>query len=225
MQFEDFLAEFSADAINHQEFLLNALLAAFLSFLLGFFYSKYGSAIANRKSFSSNFMFLTLTTMLIIYIVKSSIALSLGLVGALSIVRFRAAIKEPEELVYLFFAISIGLGMGANQRVITVLAFVLFMSLLLIQKLAKGKKKLFTLECMYINISTRELTTDQINEVLSRYFTFIELKRMDHFNGKLDLSYIVESENIENIIKSKDQLLELSPNINFSFIEQKNLAI
>ena len=52
-------------------------------------------------------------------IVISSLALSLGLVGALSIVRFRAAIKEPEELVYLFFIIAIGLGCGANQLIIT----------------------------------------------------------------------------------------------------------
>ena len=62
---------------------------------------------------------LAVTTMFIITVVKSSLALSLGLVGALSIVRFRAAIKEPEELTYLFFAISIGLGLGADQRVVT----------------------------------------------------------------------------------------------------------
>ena len=57
---------------------------------------------------------------LIISIVKSSLALSLGLVGALSIVRFRAAIKEPEELVYLFFVISIGLSNGANQFLLSI---------------------------------------------------------------------------------------------------------
>ena len=50
-----------------------------------------------------------MTTMLIISIVKSSLALSLGLVGALSIIRFRAAIKEPEELAYLFLAIGISI--------------------------------------------------------------------------------------------------------------------
>ena len=56
-----------------------------------------------------------------IVIIKNSLALSLGLVGALSIVRFRAAIKEPEELVYLFLVIAIGLGCGAGQiKVITV---------------------------------------------------------------------------------------------------------
>ena len=60
-----------------------------------------------------------ITTTIVITIVKSSLALSLGLVGALSIVRFRAAIKEPEELVYLFLIISTGLGCGAGQIKIT----------------------------------------------------------------------------------------------------------
>lgn len=225
MQFEDFLSDFSTDAINHQQFLLYALLAALLSFLLGQFYQRYGSAIANRKSLGRNFMFLTLSTMLIIYIVKSSIALSLGLVGALSIVRFRAAIKEPEELMYLFFAIAIGLGMGAGQAVITVLAYVLIMSLLMIQAAVFRKKRLKTSESMYVNISTSELTAEKVNEVLSGLFTMVELKRMDHFNGKLDLSYIIETEAIENIILAKDQLLALSPKLNFSFLEQRNLAV
>ncbi len=225
MQFEDFLSDFSTDAINHQQFVLYALLAALLSFLLGQFYQRYGNSIANRKSLGRNFMFLTLSTMLIIYIVKSSIALSLGLVGALSIVRFRAAIKEPEELMYLFFAIAIGLGMGAGQAVITVLAYVLIMSLLMVQTAVLRQKRLKSSESMYVNISTSELTAEKVNEVLSGLFTMVELKRMDHFNGKLNLSYIIETEAIENIILAKDQLLALSPQLNFSFLEQRNLAV
>ena len=65
------------------------------------------------------------TTAFIISVVKSSLALSLGLVGALSIIRFRTAIKEPEELSYIFIAITIGIGLGANQVVITLIAFIL----------------------------------------------------------------------------------------------------
>ena len=57
-------------------------------------------------------------------IVKNSLALSLGLVGALSIVRFRAAIKEPEELVYLFLIIATGLGCGAGQLKITIVGII-----------------------------------------------------------------------------------------------------
>ena len=65
--------------------------------------------------------------------------MSLGLVGALSIVRFRAAIKEPEELVYLFFIIGIGLANGANQYLLSTIASVLVISILFIRKLISEK--------------------------------------------------------------------------------------
>jgi len=69
----------------------------------------------NREYFGNIFILLGVTTCSVIIIVKYSLALSLGLVGALSIVRFRAAIKEPEELVFLFLVIAFGLAFGANQ--------------------------------------------------------------------------------------------------------------
>ena len=100
-------------------FVANLLLSALLAWILGRVYVKFGTTLSNREQFGRNFLLVTTTTMLIITIVKSSLALSLGLVGALSIIRFRAAIKEPEELSYLFLAISVGLGFGAEQTVIT----------------------------------------------------------------------------------------------------------
>ena len=60
----------------------------------------------NVENSPKNFILLGIATCIVITIVKNSLALSLGLVGALSIVRFRAAIKEPEELVYLLFVIA-----------------------------------------------------------------------------------------------------------------------
>ena len=66
------------------------------------------------------FPLLTLVTIAVISVVKASLSLSLGLVGALSIVRFRAAIKDPEELVYLFLCIGIGLSLGSAQPWIAV---------------------------------------------------------------------------------------------------------
>lgn len=224
-KFEDFLGEFSVDALNHQQFLLNALLAALLAWLLSIFYSKYGRSVANRTAFSENFILLALVTMLVIYIVKSSIQLSLGLVGALSIVRFRAAIKEPEELVYLFLTIGIGLGMGANQTVITILAFVLIMAVLFIQALMKKRTTMKSPENMFLNISSKALTPQEVNTILSNLFSFVELKRMDQFKGKLDLSYIVETEDINQVVKAKEQLTEKDADINFSFMEQRNLAL
>lgn len=95
---------------------LNMLLGILLSSATMWFYTRFGKSLSNRARFAQTLPILTLITVLVISVVKSSLALSLGLVGALSIVRFRTAIKEPEELVFLFLAIGIGLGIGADQR-------------------------------------------------------------------------------------------------------------
>lgn len=224
MKFEDLLQDFGSDIVNNQHFILNALLAALLSYLLGRFYIRYGTTITNRKKFASNFMLLALSTMLIIFIVKSSIALSLGLVGALSIVRFRAAIKEPEELVYLFFVIGIGLGMGANQTTTTLLAFVLIISLLTIRHYLEKRSLLSAPENMVLNISTPALDIHKINEVLAKYFSLVELKRLDQNQGKQFLSYVVETDKLDHIVHAKEELIALSPELDFSFVEQRNLA-
>ena len=108
-----------ASEISISLFAFNLILSALLSFILSWVYIRYGRSLSNRRQFSENFFILTMTTMVIITVIKSSLALSLGLVGALSIIRFRTAIKEAEELAYLFLAISIGLGLGANQTKIT----------------------------------------------------------------------------------------------------------
>ena len=88
---------------------------------------------------------LGIATTIVITIVKSSLALSLGLVGALSIVRFRAAIKEPEELVYLFFIIGIGLANGANQFLVSILATSITISILYFRKIYNCSSFLFVI--------------------------------------------------------------------------------
>jgi len=224
VKFEDLLQDFGSDFVNNQHFILNALLAALLAYLLGRFYIRYGTTITNRKKFASIFMLLALSTMLIIFIVKSSIALSLGLVGALSIVRFRAAIKEPEELVYLFFVIGIGLGMGANQATITILAFVLIISILTIRTFLEKRTLLTPPENMVLNISTPSLDVHKINEVLAKHFSLVDLKRLDQNKGTLFLSYVVETDAMDKIVNAKDELIAQSPDLDFSFVEQRNLA-
>ena len=136
--FKEFLTSQSID-IPVFNFIINIIIAGFLAYLLGLIYVKYGRSLSNRRSFANNFLLLTVATMLIITIVKSSLALSLGLVGALSIVRFRSAIKEPEELTYLFIAIAIGLGFGADQRLITLIGFAVITILIWIKHYSTRK--------------------------------------------------------------------------------------
>ena len=126
---------------------IQVIIGLILSLILQFQYNKYGTNLSNRSRLSKLFPVLTLTIILIISVVKSSIALSLGLVGALSIVRFRTPIKEPEELIYLFLCISIGIGLGANQTIATVVIILLILIFIpfLKNKYSIDKKMFFLL--------------------------------------------------------------------------------
>ena len=150
---EKYIEEFNQN-IPLDEFFLNIIVVAILVSLLGLFYTRFGNSLSNRKKFADNFLPLGLATLLVIMIVKSSIALSLGLVGALSIVRFRAAIKDPEELTYLFFVIGIGLAGGANQPILAVIAFLVIISILFIRKIVSKKVAFKNENKMYVNIQT-----------------------------------------------------------------------
>ncbi|MGH9462482.1 MAG: DUF4956 domain-containing protein [Vicinamibacteria bacterium] len=101
---------------------VHMLVGGVLAIYIRELYKKCGTSLSNRQNFANIFPVLTMVTVVIIFVVKSSLALSLGLVGALSIVRFRTAIKTPEELVYLFFCIGVGLTLGAEYLLLTVVA-------------------------------------------------------------------------------------------------------
>ncbi|MEM9544634.1 MAG: DUF4956 domain-containing protein [Bacteroidota bacterium] len=223
MDFSNLIAEYTFEDIDLKIFLTNALVAALLSWLVSIFYKRYGSSVSNRSKFAENFILLALTTMLIITIVKSSIALSLGLVGALSIVRFRAAIKEPEELVYLFLVIAIGLGTGAEQTEITILAFVLIMSILIITKMTKKSSGFRNKNQMQLSITTPQIEVERINATLSG-LQIVDLKRMSQDKEKLYLSYTLEAKDVGQIIAIKDALMELSPDMEVSFVDNKNVS-
>lgn len=90
------------------------VLGGVLALYIRWLYRKFSSSPSDTDSITRVFPLLVIITTAVIMVVKSSLALSLGLVGALSIVRFRAAIKEPEELCYLFLCIAIGLSLGAE---------------------------------------------------------------------------------------------------------------
>ncbi len=97
---------------------LDVFLALAIAFVIGLFimqvYKKTFKGVMYSESFAISLIALCLITTLIILAVTSNIVLSLGMVGALSIVRFRSAIKEPIDIAYLFWAISAGIVIGAG---------------------------------------------------------------------------------------------------------------
>ena len=82
------------------------------------FRSKYIFSNDNKKVFSKNMFPFVLAMFLIVSVIKSSIALSLGLVGALSIIRFRTAIKEPGQLINLLILTSLSISLAAEKEIL-----------------------------------------------------------------------------------------------------------
>ena len=146
--------------IDLTTFLISLLTVAFLCFLIQIFYIRFSSTLSNRFNFSKTFIILGVTTCIVIMIVKNSLALSLGLVGALSIVRFRAAIKEPEELVYLFLIIAAGLGCGAGQLQITIVGIIFSLIIIYVYTLISKKEKIDYIDTINLAIIINQDISD-----------------------------------------------------------------
>ncbi len=108
---------------------VDVLLALGLAFVLGLFifiiYKKTYSGIMYSDSFGVSLIALSMITSLVIIAVTSNVVLSLGMVGALSIVRFRTAIKEPMDIAFLFWAIAVGIVLGAGLIALAIIGSVI----------------------------------------------------------------------------------------------------
>lgn len=98
---------------------IDVLIGLIISFLIGMFiyliYQKSFRGVVYSFNYNVSFVLMTMITTLIIMTISTNIVLSLGMVGALSIVRFRTAVKDPLDIVYMFWAISVGIATGAKQ--------------------------------------------------------------------------------------------------------------
>ena len=207
-------------------YILNILLTALLAYLLGILYDRYGNSLSNRNNFRKNFVVLAVTTMIIITIVKSSLALSLGLVGALSIVRFRTAIKEPEELTYLFLNIAIGLGFGADQKLATLVGFILI-ALYIVGNNIFYKKKKYDNQNLVVTLLTENPIKNQISiivSILNEQCTKVNLKRFDENKTMLEVSFIIEVDEFEQLNNIKESLQNKFDDLTVSFIDN-NMTI
>ena len=180
-ELENFFINSNID-IDFGNFFIALLLSLILAYLVKLTYMKVGRALNDKDYFSDTFIPLAIITTLVITVIKFSLALSLGLVGALSIVRFRAAIKEPEELVYLFFVIAIGLANGANQFLLAILATVIIIIFLSIRNIYQNKNKNrfeFNSDANILNINildNNKKDIDTIIKEIKKNFKYLKLK-------------------------------------------------
>ncbi|MCH9660390.1 MAG: DUF4956 domain-containing protein [Bacteroidetes bacterium] len=209
------------DTFSPFNYIAYILICSALLFLLAVVYNRYGNSISNRNQLSKVLMIVGLTTFIIISIVKSSLALSLGLVGALSIVRFRTAIKEPEELGFFFMAIAIGLGMGANQLFPTLIGFLVLMIIVIIQSRFTGsatitQNLLIAAPCTAENKTQR---IDAISKAVGTHSSQLEVKRIKLDGNNIAINFQVKVKSLKELTHINNSLLAIDPNIDSTFID------
>lgn len=121
MNLTEFLEQFQTLSLSPLEIILNLLITLLISLWVLFVYKKSYQTTVYNKSFAMTIPVSALVTTMVIMAVASNVVLSLGMVGALSIVRFRTAIKNPLDTIFLFWAIGVGITVGANSSVLALI--------------------------------------------------------------------------------------------------------
>ncbi len=222
------LKNFEID-IDFFSLIISIITSTICAYIIKFIYLKFGKSINNKENFSDTFVLLAITTTVVITVVKFSLALSLGLVGALSIVRFRAAIKEPEELIYLFLIIGIGLASGSGQHYIS---FVLTaVSYVVIYFDNRFRKKTFGIAAEILSIEINQNDYEKLQIKLKEFIDGsniqLDLKSITNVNSRLEIIYSIKNEtNIDNLNKFIDKFNNIGlENLNYSISKDVHLPL
>ncbi len=165
--------------------LISLVLAYALGMFIYFIYKKTYQGVVFSRSFGVSLIALTMISTFIILAVTSNVVLSLGMVGALSIVRFRTAIKDPLDVVYLFWAVGVGIVLGACMYPLAVIGSLIVGLILLAFVRAK------TPECDFILVveCQDEAAEKKSAEVIAEAVKKCAVKSKTVARGYLEVTY------------------------------------
>lgn len=151
------------------DMLLGMLFACIVGLFIFLVYKKTFSGVMYSEGFALTMVGLSLVTTLVIMAVTSNVVLSLGMVGALSIVRFRAAIKEPMEIVFLFWSIAAGIVIGAGMIPLAVVGSVVIGAILLVFANRKVSNTPYILVLSCTDEAAEGAAMDTMHQLADRY--------------------------------------------------------
>jgi hypothetical protein len=214
----------SLPEVSLNSLLWNLLICMVLSAIMCWHYNNRAQSRYLRRDLGLVLPIVCLTTLLVISVVKSSLALSLGLVGALSIVRFRTPIKEPEELAYIFLAIAIGLALGADQREVAVIALpIILIVISLIDRLRKNSTPVSGNLILSIEVNHEETISDKILEMIESAMPNANIRRIDQNENLFSIVALVKIIDKKTINHFSKDFQVRFPQGRFSIIDDSSM--
>jgi len=211
---------FNLPEVSIDSLLWNLLIGIVLSVILGLHFNHRAKSKVLRRDLGLVLPVICLTTLLVISVVKSSLALSLGLVGALSIVRFRTPIKEPEELAYIFLSIAIGLALGADQREVAAIALPVILVLIsIIDRWRSSKPNKSGNVILNIEISKEKAEIEEILQMMESGPTNLNVRRIDQDPKNLSITALVNFPEKESLTSFCKEFQSKYPEGRFSILD------
>jgi len=169
--------------LNLERVLVTLALAFIIGLFIYFIYKRSFSGVMFSKNFGSSLVMLSMVTSMIIMPITTNLVLSLGMVGALSIVRFRTAVKDPMDTVFMFWAIAAGIVLGAQLYLPALIASVIIGGLMVLISLFKFKKTM-----PYLLVLRFEETAKKDVQALLRRMPQGSLKSKTVSHGLIELT-------------------------------------
>lgn len=160
------------DGVSIANAALGLLTALIMGAVIYFVYRKFYTGVIYSRSFAITLVGMTVLTAMVTLAISTNIVISLGMVGALSIVRFRTAVKDPLDLLYLFWAITTGITAGAGMYVLVVVAAVVMTVMIIIFYSKQQKGRIYILVVHYVG----ETAGDDILRAFGKMKYFIKSK-------------------------------------------------
>ena len=200
---------------------------AIIGYYLKYLYLKVSSSVSNTEQIADVFPMLTVITICVISVIKMSLALSLGLVGALSIVRFRAAIKDPEELIWLFLCIAMGLSIGAGHLLYAVILVFVVSLLCLNQYYFRDRKKIKNNLLLTLTGNAEKYFSDSEKGVLLALKEISDIHSIQRYEIDEDrgqVRVVVKKSNLQETTDLISELKERLPDCNISYINMNGIV-
>jgi len=203
-------------AINYANWGIGIVLLLVYTAVMQQLFRRFALVASNRRLFASQFMYYAISIFLIITTIKSSLALSLGLVGALSIIRFRTAIKEPEQIIFLLALTAIAISLAAEQFVLSSLAVLVFVIIAIIRH--KGSKNQDWVHQDFLVIEFQQDDPERAQGVLEQLIGLNEIESLSHYSnesGVYRLVFRIEDAQV-NLIPKIEGIIRASEAMNAS---------
>ena len=173
--------------ISIAEIAIGLIVSVLLAFFIYFIYKKTYSGVMYSKNFNVTILLVTIITTMVMMIIGSNLALSLGMVGALSIIRFRTAVKDAKDSAFIFWAIAVGIACGSGIYTIAVLGSIIIALVLLF--LSRGVMD----DTTYLVIvhGNADTDVDKVTGIVEDHCSKCNLKMKNITESKIDITYEV----------------------------------